>query len=49
MEDMQVASEDDVETAVKSAKTAFPSWKDTPATVRGKTIGQIFRAPTGQC
>lgn len=35
---MQVASEEDVERAVKAAKTAFPSWKDTPSTVRGKTM-----------
>ncbi|KAJ5470149.1 aldehyde dehydrogenase [Penicillium desertorum] len=38
VEDMQVASEDDVETAVKAAKAAFPSWKNTPATARGKTM-----------
>ncbi|OQE24948.1 hypothetical protein PENFLA_c009G05210 [Penicillium flavigenum] len=38
VEDMQVASEDDVKTAVKAAKAAFPSWKNTPATARGKTM-----------
>ncbi|RAK86387.1 aldehyde dehydrogenase [Aspergillus costaricaensis CBS 115574] len=38
VEDMHVASEADVERAVRAAKDAFPSWKETPATVRGNAM-----------
>ncbi|MBV8125914.1 MAG: aldehyde dehydrogenase family protein [Burkholderiaceae bacterium] len=37
----QVASPQQIEAAVQSARSAFPAWRDTPATVRGELLRAV--------
>lgn len=44
---IQLASDDDYEAAINAARAAFPTWRDTPAPLRGeivRQIGEAFRA-----
>jgi aldehyde dehydrogenase (NAD+) len=38
------AGEDDVDTAVRAARAAFPGWRDTPGAERAKVVFRIARA-----